>query len=489
MRALDRLFQLVPQGTLGDRYRLDRCLGDGTYGFVWKAERLSDHEIVAVKIPKAQGGKNSDLEEGRRLVDAPTHDNVVSVYWMGRVPPEREVFVIEMEYFNSNTLAFLLDGRDERLVASYRHLLGLYEQVLDGVCHLHSLEVAHGDIKPQNVLVQGDLVKLTDFGSSLTTQDFYTRSRENGGTILYSPPEFAGLTTRKRNGPLAVAHDVYSLGVLLYQLLTGQLPHDTLAQVVRHAPFPRPRELSSSIAPEIETVVTRALRKDPENRWLSVAAMREAFLGARSAQLAFRSERVLSAAGAPKTDWSTRVMELMSENAWRDAEAAARTEYQRSGDQHAFLLMVRAAVRDRRYFDVIQILEASPEPLRSESPVRGDLEQLALEAFIGAERITDASEMVERCIDRQGERPGLLLRKASLFGLQARFTEAAAILVRLNRELPRRQVVLSRLVMVYEQLRDGDKAEAYRRVLSKVEAEGTQGYTGLGRQLSGRRER
>ena len=63
------------------------------------------------------------------------------------------------------------------------------------------------------------------------------------------------------------------------------------------------------------------------------------------------------------------------------------------------------------------------------------------------------------------------------------------ILVRLNRELPRRQVVLSRLVMVYEQLRDGDKAEAYRRVLSKVEAEGTQGYTGLGRQLSGRRER
>ncbi len=180
MRGLDRLFQLVPQGTLGNRYRLDRCLGDGTYGFVWKAERLGDHEIVAVKIPKAQGGKNSDLEEGRHLINAPTHENVISVYWMGRVPPEREVFVIEMEYFNSNTLAFLLDGRDERLVASYRHLLELYEQVLDGVCHLHLLDVAHGDIKPQNVLIQGDLVKLTDFGSSLTTQDIYARSRENG---------------------------------------------------------------------------------------------------------------------------------------------------------------------------------------------------------------------------------------------------------------------------------------------------------------------
>ncbi len=470
MQALNRLFQLVPQGTLGERYRLDRCLGDGTYGFVWKAERLSDHQIVAVKIPKAQGGKNSDLEEGRGLIDAPAHDNVVSVYWMGRVPPEREVFAIEMEYFNSNTLAFLLDGRDERLVASYKHLLGLYEQVLDGVAHLHSVVVGHGDIKPQNILVQGDLVKLTDFGSSLTTQDLYARSRENGGTILYSPPEFAGLTTRKRDVPLAVAHDVYSLGVLLYQLLTGQLPHDTLAQVVRHAPFPTPRELSSTIAPEIETVVMRALEKEPEDRWASVALMREAFQEGRAAQLAFRRERRVASPEAPRTDWSTRVMDLMSQKAWRTAEAAARTEYERSGDSHAFLLMVRAAARDRRYFDVMQMFDGSPEHLQSESTVRSDLEQLALEALVRTERVSDAAKMVDRCIERQGEHPGLMLRKASLLGLQARFNEAAEILVKLNRALPRRRVVLGRLVMVHEQLRDFDKAEAYRRVLRKVEA-------------------
>lgn len=469
MRALDRLFQLVPQGTLGNRYRLDRCLGDGTYGFVWKAERLSDHEIVAIKIPKAQGGKNSDLEEGRDLVNAPPHRNVVSVHWMGRVPPERELFVIEMEYFNGTTLAFVLDGRDERLVASYRLLLGLYEQVLDGVRHLHSLQIAHGDIKPQNILVQGDTVKLTDFGSSLTTQDIYVRSRENGGTILYSPPEFAGLTTRKRNGPLAVAHDIYSLGVLLYQLLTGRLPHDTLAQVVRHAPFPRPRELSSSIAPEMESVVLRALQREPQDRWASVDELHGAFLTARSAQLAYRSEREVHAVAMRHTDWSSQVIDLMNDQAWRDAEAAARAEYQRSGDSHAFLLMMRAAIRDERYFDAIQILEGSPQMLRTESPVSGDLEQLALEAYIRTERVREAFEMVERCIDRQGERPGLLLRKASLLGLQARFAEAAEILLRLNRELPRRRAVLTRLVMVHEQLRDWEKAEAFFRVLEKVD--------------------
>ena len=469
MRALDRLFQLVPQGTLGDRYQLDRCLGDGTYGFVWKAERLSDHEIVAVKIPKAQGGKNSDLEEGRDLLEAPHHENVVSVYWMGRV--KGEVFIIEMEYFNSNTLAFLLDGRDERLVASYKHLLGLYKQVLDGVCHLHSLDVTHGDIKPQNVLIQGDLVKLTDFGSSLTTQDFYVRSRENGGTILYSPPEFAGLTTRKRNGPLAVAHDVYSLGVLLYQLLTGQLPHDTLAQVVKHTPFARPRELSTSIAPELEAVVIKALEKEPEDRWQSVGAMREAFVKAHAVQLSYREERIVPAPGPRSTDWSTRVMELMSEQSWRDAEVAARAEYQRSGDLHAFLMMVRAAIRDKRFFDALQILEGSPEVMNSSSQVVGDLEQIALEAYLRTERIREASEMVERCIKRQGQRPGLMLRKASLLGLQAKFSESVAILVSLNRELPRRRAVLKRLVMVHEQLRDQGKADAYRRVLRKMDEE------------------
>ena len=471
--ALDRLFQLVPHGTLGSRYRLERCLGDGTYGFVWKAERLEDHAIVAVKIPKSQGGKNSDLEEGKALISAASHPNVVSVYWMGRVPPEREVFAIEMEFFNSNTLAFLLDGRDERLVASYRHVLALYEQVLDGVCHLHGLGISHGDIKPQNILVQGDRVKLTDFGSSLTTDDFYVRSRENGGTILYSPPEFAGLTTRKQSGQLAVAHDVYSLGVLLYQLLTGRLPHDTLAQVVRHAPFPQPREVSASVSPELEAVAMQALEREPEHRWATVDAMRDAFRRAHAAQLAYRVDREVAPATTRGSDWSTRVVGLMDDQAWRDAEAASRIEFQRTGDAHAFLLMVRSAVRDERYFDAIKMLDASPGMLEREHPVVGDLEELALHACIKTERIREASHMVERCIARQGERPGLLLRKASLLGVQARFGEAAEILMVLNQALPGRPTVLKRLVMVFEQLRDWEKADTYRRVLVRAVESGT----------------
>lgn len=473
MSALDRLFRLNPNSILGDRYRLDRCLGDGSYGFVWKAERLADHAVVAVKIPKAQGSRNRDLKEGEKLVGQPAHDNVVSVYWMGRVPPEKEVFAIEMEFFNSHTLAFLLDNRDERLVSSYGHVLDLFGQILDGVVHLHGLGVCHGDLKPQNILVGGGVAKLTDFGSSLTTEDLYARSRENGGTILYSPPEYAGISANTRRGwDARVAHDVYSLGVLLYQLLTGRLPHDTLAQVVRHSPFPSPREISTSIAPGLEAVALRALARNPEKRWGSVGELRTAFVRARAEQLAHQTQRPTVVVPAPTRDWSSEAVRLMDASSWRDAEAVAQAEYQRSRAPHALLFMVRAAVRDERYFRALEILDAAPIDKVGDDSVEAELETLALKALVHTQKVGPALDMVERCISRQGERPGLLLRKASLLGMQARFPEAAEVLVALNKAMPRQPAVLRRLAMVYEQLREFDRARAFRRAVARAEGGG-----------------
>jgi eukaryotic-like serine/threonine-protein kinase len=469
MSVLDHIFRLHSGGILGNRYRLDRCLGDGTYGFVWKAERLSDHQTVALKIPKYQGGRNTDIEEGKALMGAKPHPNLVSVYWMGRIPPEHELFAIELEFFNSHTLAFLLDNQRERMALSYRSLLDLFEQVLDGVCHLHGLSVTHGDIKPQNILVSGDTAKLTDFGSSLTTQDIYLRTRENGGTALYSPPELAGLTVRKKDPALAVAHDIYSLGVLLYQLLTGRLPHDTLAQVVRHSPFPRPAELSASIVQELDNVVMRALQRRPEDRWPSAEAMHKALITARASQSAVSTQTTLAVRSEPATDWSSRVMYLMGQEAWRDAEAVAGREFRRSGDAHAFLLMVRAAARDGRYFDVLRIIDEYPGMLSEESVVVGDLELLSLEALLRTEHINDAAVMIDRCIKRQVDSNGLLLRKASILGLQARFRESAQILIGLNQRLPHRRAILKRLVLVHEQMRDTQMAEAFRKALAKLD--------------------
>ena len=107
--------------------------------------------------------------------------------------------------------------------------------------------------------------------------------------------------------------------------------------------------------------------------------------------------------------------------------------------------------------------------LTTESVVLGDLENLALEVYLCTEKIHEAAAMVERCTARQGERPGLLLRKASVLGLMARYQEACEILLELNRALPHRPAILRRLVTVYEQLREEEKAEAFRRARRKTE--------------------
>jgi eukaryotic-like serine/threonine-protein kinase len=118
------------------------------------------------------------------------------------------------------------DNGKQGFVTSYAKILGLYQQVVNGVQYLHQLGMSHGDLKPQNVLVSGDQVKITDFGASILPEDMYARTRENGGTILYSAPEIVGTTKRGRSREVLFAADIYSLGVLLYHLITSRLPHD-----------------------------------------------------------------------------------------------------------------------------------------------------------------------------------------------------------------------------------------------------------------------
>ena len=468
MSRKHRFFIPHPDKRLGNRYELIECLGDGSYGWVWRSQRLEDNQIVAVKIPKEQGAKNEDLAEGEQLIGTEPHPNVIGIFWMGRVPPEREWYVIEMEYFPSVTLAQLLDRGEQGFVASYSRVLELYQQVLAGVEHLHGLGMSHGDIKPQNILVSGDQVKLTDFGCSALPDDMYARTRENGGTILYSAPEVVGTTLKGRSAETLFKADIYSLGVLLYHLVTARLPHDTLSQVARHAPFPRPREINSSVSPFLEDFIVRCLALDPENRWSTVAQMAIAFKQVRQAQVDYKQTRILLPKQKFTEDWSSQTLRLLEDEAYSQAETVAQKEFETSSDPHAFLLMVSAAHRDGRHFDCLRDIEAHPEMLNASSPIGRDLCRIALGSYMQTRHIYQAESMVEKCLAIEGELPDLLLKKASLLGLQARYSEAAKLLLSLNREYPCRPAILKRLVMVFEQLRDTGKAVAFLRAYSKA---------------------
>jgi len=467
MNQRSRFFIPREDKLLGDRYQLLEQLGDGSYGWVWRAEKLDNGNIVALKIPKEQGASNDDLAEGSALVNQASHPNVVRVYWMGRVPPQYEWYAIEMEYFPSQTLSQLLDQGDRGFVSCYAKLLGIYEQILSGVAYLHGLGMSHGDIKPQNVLVSGDQAKITDFGSSVLPEDMYARTRDNGGTILYSAPEVVGSIRRGGGHNEVFSADIYSLGVLLYHLVTSRLPHDTLSQVARHAPFPRPREINRSVCPSLENLILRCLALDPEDRWPSLTELLEAAKRARQAQLEYVPERTIAVKREPTIDWSSDVVNLIDKFDFARAENVARTQFELSGDRHAFLLMVSSAVRDGRVFDAKREFDAHPTILLEPSPLRRDLREIALKCFLETRDIDRARDLVETMIAEDGETPNILLKRASVFGLQAQYREASEILLRLNRDFPGRPAILRRLVVVFEQLRDIGKASPFLKAYAR----------------------
>jgi len=458
-----RFFVPSADRRLGDRYELIECLGDGSHGWVWKAQRLSDNAIVALKIPKDQGSSNSELEEGVLLVNTLPHPNVVSIHWMGRVPPEREWFVIEMEYFPSRTLAQVFGDKETSFAARYASIFTTYQQVLQGVAHLHKLGMAHGDIKPHNILVSGEQAKVTDFGSSLQPEEMYVRSRENGGTILYSAPEMLGILGpggRKADHFLA---DIYSLGVLLYFLLTSRLPHDTSSQVERHTPFPRPREINSSICPAVEHFVLRCLAEKPEDRWPAVQNMLDELPSLRRSQLEYSVVSGKKASSPGAADWSTRVMADFEKRDYQAAELAAHRQFQASKDGYAFLLMAQAAARDGRHFDCLKYLEGSPAFSRPPAKYADELRLIGVDAYVAVRKINAAEALVNELIAEGKADRLLLIKKASILGVQARFDEARELLLELNRRYPNDRLILKKLVLVNEQLRDASKAAAYLR--------------------------
>jgi tetratricopeptide (TPR) repeat protein len=466
-----RLFIPRPDMSLGDRYHLVECLGEGSYGWVWRAERLADGATVALKIPKAQASKKSDLEEGKWLIDKPSHPNVIQIFWMGRVPPQYEWFAIEMEYFPGATLAQLLERDDPAFTTSYDRLFVLYAQVLAGVRHLHGLGMCHGDIKPHNILIAEGALKLTDFGSSFLPDDLYAKTRENGGTVLYSAPEVVGSSFRGRGSDQMLSADIYSLGVLLYHLVTSRLPHETLSQVARHTPFPRPSEVNSTVAPMTEDFVLRCLEAEPAKRWPSVEEMEVQFERVRRAQMDFQPVRAIAPKSELEEDWASRAVYLMAEGKYKEAEQIAGQLYQRSREPHAFLCMVSAACKDERYFDALEFIEGHPELSGVGSTIRKDLRYIALKCFLETRQVGKAEDVIDQCLAEDGDSPSLLLHRASILGLQARYEEACSILMRLNRDFPQRPQVLKRLVLVYEQLRDPGKAAAFLKAYNRLSNE------------------
>jgi serine/threonine-protein kinase len=323
--------------------------------------------------------------------------------------------------------------------------------------------MAHGDIKPHNILVSGEQAKVTDFGSSLQPEEMYVRSRENGGTILYSAPEMLGILGPGRRKADPFLADIYSLGVLFYYLLTSRLPHETSSQVERHTPFPRPREINSSICPAVEDFVLRCLAEKPEDRWPAVQNMLDELPNLRRFQLEYSVVSGKKASSSGAADWSTEVIADFEKRNYQAAEMVAHRQFEASKDAYAFLLMVQAAARDGRHFDCLKYLERSPAFSRPPAKYADELRLIRVDAYVAVRNIDAAEALVNELIAEGKADRVLLIKKASILGVQARFDEARELLLELNRQHPNDRLILKKLVIVNEQLRDASKAAAFLR--------------------------
>jgi eukaryotic-like serine/threonine-protein kinase len=244
--------------TLG-KYRILEPLGSGGFGTVYLAEDTWIGKRVAVKVPHRQGLDFGELLREPRLLASLNHPNIVTVITAEK---QDNVFFIVMEYVPGETLENIIANRgalELNLVLDYTC------QILNAVEHAHRQGVIHRDLRPANVFVTDKgLLKVGDFGTSR-----FLEIAAHGTTVIGSPPYMA---PEQFEGRAVFASDLYSLGISMYQMLTGVLPYDTpapgdLDRLRRGELIAPPRSRNPAIPQVIEQIVMRALSGDVTARY------------------------------------------------------------------------------------------------------------------------------------------------------------------------------------------------------------------------------
>src|SRR5215218_10107992 len=300
MAVTDTLIDTLFDG----RYRIVRKLGTGGMANVYLAEDQELGRRVAIKIlDDRHAGDDQFVERFRREAKNAaglSHTNIVAIYDRGEA---EGTYYIAMEYLDGRTLKELLVrfGMPPVKIA-----IGYTRQILSALAFAHKYGLVHRDIKPHNVLVDaGGHVKVTDFGIARSESSQMTEAGSIIGTAQYLSPEQA------RGAPVDQRSDIYSVGVVLYELLTGKLPftgETPLEIAMKHlSEVPTaPSELRPEIPADLDMVVLRALAKDPEDRFQSAEEMeheltRIAGGGSVTAETAEAATAVLSGAGLADT--------------------------------------------------------------------------------------------------------------------------------------------------------------------------------------------
>jgi eukaryotic-like serine/threonine-protein kinase len=257
---------IVKGQKINDRYEIIRVIGEGGMANVYLANDTILNRKVAVKV--LRGDLATDEKFVRRFqrealsASSLNHPNIVEMYDVGE---DDGNFYIVMEYVDGKNLKQLIKRRTK---LSLTEVVDIMKQLTDGIAHAHDSFIIHRDIKPQNMLIlDNGLVKITDFGIAVALNSTQlTQTNSVMGSVHYLPPEQAagkGATFKS---------DIYSLGIMMYELITGKLPFRgenavEIALKQMKEPIPSIREDNNEIPQAVENIVLKACAKNPKNRY------------------------------------------------------------------------------------------------------------------------------------------------------------------------------------------------------------------------------
>lgn len=262
---------------LNERYRIKRRIGGGGMANVYLGHDIILQRDVAIKVLRLEFANDPEfIERFDREAQAATslfHPNIVSIYDVGE---EDDILYIVMEYVDGLTLKeYVLNNGP----LSVEKAIDIMEQLTSAIEHAHENGLIHRDIKPQNVLIDHNgTIKVTDFGIAVAlSATALTQTNSVLGSVHYLSPEQA------RGGKATKKSDIYSLGIVFYELLTGQLPFSGQSPVsiaLKHLQNETPsvREANPSIPQSVENIILKSTTKDPFHRYQSIAEMQEAII-------------------------------------------------------------------------------------------------------------------------------------------------------------------------------------------------------------------
>ena len=256
---------------LDNRYEILERIGTGGMAVVYKAKCHRLNRLVAVKILKSDLAQDADFRRRfnaeSQAVAQLSHANIVNVYDVSR---EGDIKYIVMELVDGITLKQYMEKRGQ---LNWRESLHFITQIMRGLSHAHSKGIVHRDIKPQNIMVLRDgSVKVADFGIACLENANQTLTQEALGSVHYISPEQA------RGDRIDARSDIYSAGVVLYEMLAGRLPFEgesAVSVAIQHlSSIPlAPREINPDIPEQLELICMKAMASDIDRRYCSAEEM------------------------------------------------------------------------------------------------------------------------------------------------------------------------------------------------------------------------